>query len=137
VATDEKDAERLLAVVTLWGFFGAFGIGLVLTGFHQDHVPLGLLGFACFVAAFVAHVIVNHVFDARFSSLQVVVALLVFCLAAPCFLPSWLLDPHFDTAGVIIGVAGFAAVVASFLIYLVSMYGLRGAFSMFHRMRPR
>ena len=135
--TGEKATEHLLAVVTLWAVSGAFGLALILSGFRDSAIVLGLLGFACIIAGFVAHVIVNSVFETRFSQLQVVAGMSGFCVAVLSFMASWLLDPQFGVAGITIGLGGFAGVILAFLVYLVAMHGMRGAFSMFHRRRAR
>lgn len=135
--TDEKATEHLLAVVTLWGGFGAFSFALVLSGFHDSDVVMGLLGFAAVIAGFVGHVIVNSVYGRAFSQLQVAFGMGTFCVAVLCFMAAWLATPGFGVAGIAIGLGGFAAMVAAFLIYLVSKHGMRGAFSMFHRKRRR
>ena len=135
-ALPEDDAsEHLLAVLTLWGVAGAFGLGLILSGFHDASIELGLLGFGCIIAGFVAHVLVNHEYRTRFSQRQIVAGLSLFCVAVLSFVASWLADPGFGTAGIAIGLGGFAALVLMFLVYIVSMHGVRGAFSMFHRRR--
>lgn len=135
--TGEKATEHLLAVVTLWGVAGAFGLGLILSGFHDGSVAVGLLGFAVVIAGFVAHTIVNSVYATRFSPLQIVAGMVLFCVGVLSFLASWLLDPQFGPAGVAIGLGGFAAVIVAFIAYVVSAHGLGGAFSLFHRRRAR
>ncbi|MBV8793526.1 MAG: hypothetical protein JO136_01190, partial [Hyphomicrobiales bacterium] len=49
----DESVESRIAVLTNWGFLGAFGVGFVLSGFRSDSYLLGLLGFALLAAAFV------------------------------------------------------------------------------------
>jgi hypothetical protein len=133
--TTLAETERTLAVVTNWGLFGGFGLCFVLSGFANEAVAVGLIGFAAFVAGFAAHVIINRWFSSGFSDVEIVVGFIVFCVSVLCFLAAWVFGRQFGHAGVVIGLSGFAAVIGCFLVYVVATYGIGGASSMFHRRR--
>ena len=55
-------------------------------------------------------------------------------LALLGFIADCIFDPQFGTADMVIGLAGFGGIIAAFIVYLVTRYGLKGSFSMFHEM---
>ncbi len=132
-----RDTERRLAVVTSWAVFGTFGLACILTGFSAAQVVPGLIGFAVVIAGLVAHVIINRVFGTGFTNGEIVLGFITFGVALLAFMAAWVSDPAFGEARVIIGLAGFAAIIACFIAYIVTKHGLRGSFSMFHLVRNR
>jgi hypothetical protein len=130
-----EQTEKRLAVVTNWALFGSFGTGFVLSGFGDGDLAAGLIGFALLVLGFIAHVIINRVFDAGFSRGEVALGLIVFGISVLSFIGSWIFDPEFDGVNIIIGLAGFSAMVACLVVYIVTKFGLRGSFAMIHRLR--
>jgi len=132
-----KATERSLAIVTNWGVFGSFALGFAMSGFVGGQVAAGLVGFALVVAGFAAHVIINQLFGTGFSRGEIVVGFMAFGVALLSFIAAWLFDPHFGAAGVTVGLVGFGAIIVSFMVYLVTKYGLKGSFSMFHVLQHR
>jgi hypothetical protein len=132
-----RTMERQLAVMTCWGLAGPFALGFILTGFNDDSIAAGLMGFGVVVAGLVAHVIVGQMYRTGFMSGEIVLGFVVFGVALLSFLAAWIVDRHFSEADIIIGLAGFAAIIAVFIAYVVIKFGLRGAFSMFHDLRHR
>jgi hypothetical protein len=129
--------ERRLAVTTVWGLFGSFALCSVLSGFSEGNLVWGLVGFAVLVAGLVAHVIINWRYRTGFSSGETVLGFLVFGIALLVFLWTWIFDRNFGETNGLIGLAGFGAIIACFVAYVVIKFGLRGAFSMFHQLRRR
>ena len=129
--------ERRLAVMTNWAFFGSFGLCFTLSGFSAADLLAGLFGFALLAAAFGAHVIINHLFRTRFSKGEVALGFIAFVVSVLGFVLSWLVLPHFDTANIAIGLAGFSLLFACFLFYLVAHHGVRGSIDMLDRVRKR
>ena len=127
-----RQLERRLAVVTSWCLFGAFGLALIQSGMVHGNIPVGLGGCALLVAGYVTQVIINAFHGGGFTTGEVAFGFSVFGVAVAGFAASWILDPAFDLADVSIGLGGIAAMIVSFLVYLVTRYGLRGSFSMFH-----
>lgn len=126
--------EHRLAVITNWAFFASFGFGFVLTGFTDADVVAGLAGFASFVLGFVAHIIINRIWRVGFTNPQVALGLTVFSVAVVSFIASWIFDRRFTEADVVIGIAGFAAIIAAFIIYIVINYGVRESYAVIQRM---
>ncbi|MET1027668.1 MAG: hypothetical protein ABWY00_10905 [Dongiaceae bacterium] len=129
-----RQTERRLAVVTNWGVFGAFGLGLIQSGLGSGRILLGLLGFALLVVGFIAQVIINRLYGGGFTRGEVAFGFTVFGIAVLGFIGDWLFDSTFTAADIVIGMSGFAALIACFAIYLTARYGLKSAFSMFHHM---
>jgi hypothetical protein len=127
-----RQIERRLAVVTSWSLFGGFGLALIQSGMAHAAIPIGLAGCALLVAGFVAQVIVNAVYGGGFTAGEVAFGFAVFGVAVVGFVASWILDPAYGAAQVTIGLTGIAAMIVAFLVYLVTRYGLKGSFSMFH-----
>lgn len=132
----EANVESRIAVLTNWGFLGAFGVGFVLSGFRSDSYLLGLLGFALLAAAFVAHLIINRIYTIEFAEGEIAAAFAIFGLALLGFVASWLFTPNFDRTQVELGLTGSALAVVGCFAYLVTRHGLKGSFSMFHIKRP-
>lgn len=132
-----RETEKRLAVVTSWGLFGSFGLSFVLSGFADGQIAIGLLGFAIFVLGFIAHVIINQLYGTGFSRGEIVVGFLIFGISLLTFVGGWILNPDVDNGAVLVGLAGFGAIITCFVVYLVSKFGLKGSFSMFHDMRSR
>jgi len=132
-----KQLERRLAVMTNWAVCGPFGIGLIQSGLANDQIPVGLLGFAVLIIGFIAQIIINAAFGGGFNRGEIALGIGAFGVAVLAFILGWIADPEFDGAAIIINLAGFAALIASFLIYLMAKYGVKGAFSMFHHAADR
>jgi hypothetical protein len=130
--TAEEDAEHRLAVLTTWGLFGPFALAVGASGFAADRYLVCLGAYGLLAAAFVAHVIVNWVYGRGFRNGEVAAAIGIYGVAVLVFMASWLLDPAFSTADVYAGLTGLVLAIGGFLGYLITRYGLRGSFSMFH-----
>ena len=140
-STPDPDAvrplEKRLAVVTNWGFFAAFGLCFLLSGFREAQWEYGLLGYAALVAGFIGHLIINRVFDTGFTGGEVAFGLVAFALSALGFIGSWLFDPGFGSVNLGMGLAGFGALTTCLLAYLAITYGLRGSYRLIHSLRSR
>lgn len=124
--------QRRLAVTSSWALFGGFGLCFVLSGFALPLVSAILGGFALFVAGFISHLIINSVFHHGFTTGEVVTGFVAFGVGLACFMAAVI--PARGIAGPVFaaGIAGFAALVLCFLGYLITKFGLKGAFSQFH-----
>lgn len=128
----DSDAEHRLAVLTSWGLFGSLSLGTVATAFRADSVVVAIAGYAILVAGFVAHLVINRIYRRDFRSGEIATAFTLFGVAVLAFLASWAFDPAFTATDVEIGLVGLTVVIAGFLVYVITRYGLTGAFSMFH-----
>jgi drug/metabolite transporter (DMT)-like permease len=126
-----------LAVMTDWGLLGGFGVCLILSGFAEDSLVAGLAGFALLIAAFVAHVVINRIFQAGFSQPQIALGLTSFTVGVLCFIVSVLFNTNFVEADVEIGLLGFTALAASFIVYVIINYGVRESYAMVYRASVR
>ncbi len=129
-----RQTERRLAVIANWGLFGAFGLGLIQSGIGSGAVVVGLVGFALILVGFVSQVIINRFYGDGFTTGEVALGFIAFGIAVLGFVASWIFDPTFGTTDIVIGLSGFAAIIIAFIVYLVTKYGLKGSFSMFHQM---
>ncbi len=130
-----RETERRLAVITNWGFVGSLGLCLIMSGFNDSQLAFGLVGFAVLIAGFVSHLIIGNLFGVIFDRSEVIVGFILFGIGLLAFMASWMFDPRFDSADVTMGLAGFAAIIACFIVYIVMRFGLKGSFSMFHQLR--
>lgn len=126
-----RDTERRLAVVTCWSLCAPFALAFVISGFSGS-VVMGAIGFTILVIGFIAHVIINQTFGTGFSTGEIVVGFIAFDVALLGFLGAWIASPDLGGARVITALAGFGAFVLCFVAYLVTRYGMKSAFSMFH-----
>jgi hypothetical protein len=129
--------EKRLAVVTNWSLFASFGMCFVLSGFSASSWGFGLLGYALLVLGFVGHLVINHVFDTGFSPGEVALGLVLFGISALSFIASALFNPHFGPENLGLGLAGFGAMVACLVFYLIIHYGMRGTWVLVHTLRRR
>lgn len=126
--------EKRLAVVTNWSLWGSFGLCFILSGFSKENMIFSLLGYSLIIVGFSAHIIVNRIYKTTFSKGEVVVGFVIFGVSIISFIVSWLTSEKYADANVLSGIIGFGAVVLGFVVYLVTKYGLKGSFSMFHEM---
>lgn len=127
------EQEKLLAVLTSWALFGLFGLGLALTGFSLDDLVFSLSGFGLIVLGFIAHMILNRFFQSGFNNGEIVVGFMAYGTALACFVVAWAFGAGLSNQEFLAGIAGFAAIIVGFGAYLITNYGLKDSFSMFHR----
>jgi hypothetical protein len=120
--------------MTVWAFFGSFGICLILSGFAENSMVAGLAGFLLIIAGFLAHVLINYVFAGNFTQAQIALALGAFTVGVLCYIASVLVNPGFTEIDVATGLVGFTALAATFVIYIIINYGVRGSYQMVNRM---
>src|SRR5665213_3545321 len=130
---ERTPSEHQLAIMTNWAFFASFGFCFALSGFSEGDPIMGVAGFAAFVAAFIAHVIINRIFGFDFTNPQIALGLTAFAVSVLCFIANCLFDPSFGETDVIIGLIGFSAIMACFIVYVMINYGVRESYAMMHR----
>lgn len=128
----EYDAEHRLAVLTSWGLFGSFSLGVVLTGFRADQIAIIGAGYLLLAAGFISHLVINRIYAMPFRAGEIATAISLFGVAALSLIANWAFDPGFSETDVQGGILGLAVVLFGFITYLATRFGLRGAFSMYH-----
>mgnify|MGYP001365210064 CR=1 FL=1 len=123
--------ERSLLVFAIWIAVGSLGILFIRHGFQTDSFIISLIGVACLIVAFVAHIILNAIYKSGFTRGETALGLTAYGFLALVFVVSSISGglSRSDYHG---GLALFAALVVGFVVYLVTRYGLRGSFSKFH-----
>jgi hypothetical protein len=129
----DLDQEHRLAMMTGWAFFGSFGVCLILSGFAEDSMIAGLAGYLTIITGFLAHVLINYIFAGNFTQPQIALGLGAFTLGVLCYIASVLVNPGFTEIDVATGLIGFTALAATFVVYIVINYGVRGSYQMVYR----
>lgn len=123
--------ERGIMVFAIWACLGFLGLGIVLEGFALDSWPMSASGVAVVMLAFVAHIIVNGVWDTGFTQGESVLGIGAYGLLGLVFIAAALFG-GLSMADLYSGLTLFGMLAAGFLAYLATRHGLRGAFSRFH-----
>ena len=123
--------ERDLLVFSIWAVLGLGGLALLLEGFSRDSYFVSLAGTAALVAAFVAHMVVNAVFDCGFRPGEAALGISAFGALALAFIGGWAVGA-LSPADYFSGLTLLATLAFGLPAYLATRYGLRGAFSRFH-----
>ena len=123
--------ERDLLVFSIWAVLGFGGLAFLLEGFSRDSYFVSLAGIAAIVVGFIAHMVVNAVFDCGFKPGETALGISSFGVLALAFISGWIsgglsMNDYWS------GLTLFAVLAFGMLIYLSTRYGLRSAFSRFH-----
>lgn len=131
----EQTIERRVLVFAIWMTSGMLGLCLVLQGFADDNLGLGLAGSGTLAVGFVAHLIVNAVSATDFSKGEVAFATAFVTAMASLVVAGWAIGTSSITdqriAAVFMGV-----LLLGVLAYLVVKFGVKGVFSRFHTRYP-
>lgn len=122
--------EREVVVFSNWTICGLVGFGFLLEGSASDSFLIGTIGILAIVVGFSGHLIANHVFEQTFSKGEIALGLTIFALASLAFILTWLVVGLSQTT-FLIGVATFFFTVLGLLVYLITRYGVGGAFRKF------
>lgn len=128
--TDHR-VDRSVLIFSLWGVLGFLGLGLFLEGLKDDLWSVSAGGVGLIVLAFIAHIIVNGVFDTGFSQGEAALGIGAYGLLGLVFVLS-AVGGSMTMADYYAGLTLFGVLAAGFLAYLFTRHGLRGAFSRFH-----
>jgi hypothetical protein len=123
--------ERGILVFSIWAALGVLALGFVLEGFSRNSVPLSAVGITMIATAFVAHIIVNAVYQQGFTSGEAALGTGAYGLLALVFIFAWLRG-SLSSANFVSGIALFGLLAGGFIAYLATRHGLRGTFSKFH-----
>ena len=123
-------AERGALVFCNWLVFGLVGIGFLFEGGARDHFTLGAIGVAAIMVGFVGHIIINHVSNTSFSTGETALGLGLFALGSVLFVIAWI-SRSLTNQDFQIGLLLFASLLVGFLAYIMTRYGVAGAFRTF------
>ncbi|MBP1875516.1 hypothetical protein LPJGGPFB_01612 [Ensifer adhaerens] len=123
--------ERSILIFAVWAVLGFLGLGIFLEGLKQDSWLLSAAGVAVIVLAFVAHIIVNGVFDTGFTPGETALGIGAYGVLGLVFVAG-AVGGSLTMTNYYSGLTLFGVLAAGFLAYLLTRHGLRGAFSRFH-----
>lgn len=133
--TSGSSIERSILIFAIWAVLGFLGLGVFLEGIKTDIWLVSASGVSIIVVAFVAHIIVNGVFNAGFSAGETSLGLGAYGLLGLVFVLS-ATGSTMTPTDYYSGLTLFGVLALGFLAYLFTRHGLRGAFSRFH-VRPK
>lgn len=113
-----------------WIVSGTTGLGFMLEGSVRANYFIGLIGVTIIIAGFIGHLIINHVFNRNFSIGEVALGLGLFAIGSLIFIWFSLTDSLSDS-GFFIWLTLLALLALGSLTYLVTRYGVGGAFRKF------
>jgi hypothetical protein len=123
--------ERDLLVFSIWAVLGFGGLAFLLEGFSRDSYFVSLAGIAAIVSGFVAHIVVNAIFNCSFRPGEAALGIGTFGVLALAFIAGWA-SGGLSRMDYFSGLTLFAVLAFGLLAYLSTRYGMRGAFSRFH-----
>lgn len=123
--------ERSILIFAIWAVLGLFGLCVFLEGMRADWWALSAAGVFSIVLAFVAHIVVNGVFDTGFTQGEAALGIGAYGVLGLIFVVS-AAGGDMTMADYYSGLTLFGVLAAGFLAYLFTRHGLRGAFSRFH-----
>ncbi|MCZ4291249.1 hypothetical protein [Hoeflea alexandrii] len=123
--------ERDLLVFSIWAVLGFGGLALLVEGFSRDSYVISLAATLTIILGFIAHIVVNAVFDCGFKPGETALGISAFGAVALAFIIGWAMG-GLSAADYWSGLTLLAALGFGLPIYLSTRYGMRGAFSSFH-----
>jgi hypothetical protein len=127
--------DRHALVMAVWLPAGFVAAVLLVRGWLVVQ-PFALAGgFAVVVAGFVGHVIVNAATGTRFTPREVALGLVLYSGGLLVFLLASLFGATSARALFVVLTLGFLGVAASVIFYMVTHFGVRGAFEAFDVIR--
>lgn len=122
--------EREIVVISSWTVFGLLGLAFFLEGAARDSLLIGLLGTAAIAGGFICHLIANYAFEQTFKKGEVALGLGVFAFVTSGFIIAWLVG-GLSTTSFYTGLVTLPVIAVGFLSFLVTRYGVGGAFRKF------
>ncbi len=123
--------ERNILVFAVWAVLGFLGLGIFLEGMARDLWSLSALGIALIVAAFIAHIVINGIFNTGFTPGETALGIGAYGFLGLVFVLGVASD-GMTIADFYSGLTLFGVLAAGFLAYLLTRHGLCNAFSQFH-----
>ena len=98
-------------------------------GFAAGGWPFISAGFVVLLAAFIGHVIVNIVFETRFTASEVALGLVTYCVSVLGFGLAMLLSSSAERLYAVPVTLGLLGMASAIVVTMILWLGLRGAFS--------
>ena len=134
-STAMQTLDRHALVVSIWGTAALIAATLFHYGLGKGGFIFILLAFAVVIAAFISHVIVSVALGADFTGRELALGLVLYAAALVAFGAAVIVSPAFATRAFLPGSAGFLAVFAAFVFYIIVHSGVRRAFDAFDVIR--
>lgn len=128
---DNPVMERSVLVFTTWAALGMVSLSLFLEGVELDNYWVELSGTLFLVLGFCAHMVINAIYRTGYTAGETALGLTSFAVIALLVVIGFItgqLDEHDFLACLTL----FIVLLLGFLSYLITRYGLRGAYSAFH-----
>ncbi len=122
-------------MLSFWLALGFAGSILVQLGFRRSDALVTLAGFAVLIAGFIGHIIINKYYETSFTERETALGLLMYSVSLLGFLLLGVFSDAFTRTNFISGAAGFVAIFATVIFFMISRYGLRQAFNFFDVIR--
>jgi hypothetical protein len=127
--------DRHSLAMTIWLCCGFVAAACFSYGFGAGGVPFVACGFIVILAGFVAHIIVNAVHDAHFTSRELALGLVAYAGALVGFGVALLISDDFARHQFLPVSLGLITVPAVVLFYMIVHFGLRRTFESFDAIR--
>jgi len=133
--TGRPALDRHALVMTIWLSLGFAAAVLLHLGLSSGRTAAILGAFGVLVAAFLGHVVVNAVLGTRFSTRELALGLVLYGAALLAFGLAILLAPGFASRAFWPVSGGFALLLVVVVFYMITHFGVRGAFEGFDVIR--
>lgn len=127
--------DRHALAMAIWLSFGLVAIILFKIGFSLTSWAALSLAFTSLFSAFIAHVLVNIIFETRFSAREVSLGLTVFGVCLLWFGFAVLIYPQYRSTMFLPVTVGLVTLTAAVVFTMMAWLGVRGAFESFDVIR--
>jgi hypothetical protein len=127
--------DRHALTTTIWLCCGFVAAACFSYGFGAGGVLFVACGFTVILAGFIAHIIVNAVHDAYFTSRELALGLIAYAVALVSFGLALLLSQDFARRQFLPVSLGLIIVPATVLFYMIVHFGVRRSFESFDVIR--
>jgi hypothetical protein len=133
--SEMRALDRHALATTIWISCGFVAIACFNYGFGAGGATFVAWGFAAVLAGFVAHIIVNAVYKAYFTSGELALGLVVYAAALVSFGSGLLFSVDFAQRQFLPVSLGLIMIPAVVLFYMFSHFGIRRTFESFDVIR--
>jgi hypothetical protein len=133
--TGRPALDRHALVMTIWLSLGFAAAVLFHLGLEGGRTAAILGAFGVLAAAFLGHVVVNVVLGTRFTARELALGLVLYGAALLAFGLAILLAPGFAARAFWPVGGGFALLLVVVVFYMITHFGIRGAFEGFDVIR--